>query len=210
MKKIEITNYQAIANCKTHTYSSRESFYQISEVFEFGKSYGIISDYGMGSWGLTTSLCGKGEDYSGQIYVDDKLVEYTYFKDKSMQVFQNVFDEIPNSDNLSVREHIAYALNYSGIKYKPDDIKTMFGLTDERFERTLNLVGIELWRISIAIGFALDKDIYIFPWLNKSDLKIFTFDQKPTDLLLKNNKLVIVPTSCRKIKKDVDKIIKLR
>ncbi|HAN20488.1 MAG: hypothetical protein A2Y15_04375 [Clostridiales bacterium GWF2_36_10] len=180
MKNITLNNFQAIGLCKSSYYSSKESYCTVTCNLEMGKIYGLVSNFGLGSWGFASSLCGRGEQYYGEMLIDGVPVEPTYFSDKTVFVFDKIENEISSeSENLTVKEYIIKALEYSGLPYSDIDIKNMFCLTDERYNRTLDQVGIEIWRISIAIGFALNKQVYCFPWFNESDIM---FIKDPTIL----------------------------
>jgi hypothetical protein len=82
----------------------------------------------------------------------------------------------------------------------------MFSLSDERFKRDLRYVSGEIWRISIAVGFALGKDIFCYPWLNERDASII--DTQIVKVLKSHNKLVLIPSSQEKFfKKACDYIL---
>jgi hypothetical protein len=73
----------------------------------------------------------------------------------------------------------------------------MFELSDERFERDLDHVSGEIFRITAAIGFAEGKEIFCWPWRNAHEPG---FDPRVAKTLRDNGKIVLVPT-CRSIMK---------
>ena len=79
--------------------------------------------------------------------------------------------------------------------------KDIFCLSDGRFKRPLSEVSGEIWLISLAVNFALGKDIFCYPWLNQLDIERFktAYEHNVIDFLKKENKIIIVPSSQKKI-----------
>ena len=96
----------------------------------------------------------------------------------------------------SAKQCIEEALKLSGQPYSVDDVKRLFGLSDERFERNLDNIGIEINRISVAINFALGKDIFCYPWLNEYDVE--SISCHIINVLKAHEKIVLIPTSQEK------------
>lgn len=96
---------------------------------------------------------------------------------------------------MSANECIQKALEISKLSFTVEDIKRLFKLSDERFNRDLNSVSGEIYRISIAIGFALNKEVFCYPWINTHDSSRIV-DSKDIEVLRKNNKIILIPT-CR-------------
>lgn len=211
VKTLEFVDFQDLTYCFSEFIprSSRESFLKLNYKFECGKIYGIVSDYGCGSWGISTCISGGcSTDFcTGKIFLNGLEISPLELSKYACTVFDNVFDGINSSDNLlSARECISLALKKSGLEYTTQQIKKMFGLSDERFDRSLENVSGEIQRISIAVNFALGKDIFCFPWLNWHDLGLI--DKSNLDMLKKHSKMVIIPTSQKSaIKKIADKML---
>lgn len=107
-----------------------------------------------------------------------------------------IFESINSPDNLlTVRECVEKALDISKLPYSAQDIKQRFDLSSERFDRNLQYVSGEIWKISIAVGFALNRDVFCYPWMNTQDLRAF-FDPQSVEMLKQNEKIVLLPT-CR-------------
>ena len=60
IRSIRLEQFQSSAECKSYVYQSRESFLQCSCRLLPGNSYGVISDFGYGGWGLVTCIGGRG------------------------------------------------------------------------------------------------------------------------------------------------------
>ena len=73
----------------------------------------------------------------------------------------------------------------------------IFHLTDNRFDRPPNEVSGEIWNISAAIPYALEKDIFCFPWLNALDFSRYQamVELGIIDDLKRADKIILIPTS---------------
>ena len=58
----------------------------------------------------------------------------------------------------TVRGCIEKALRKSSLPYSSDEIRDMFEMTKERFDRNYENVSGEIWTISMGMGFAANKD----------------------------------------------------
>ncbi|UKI12688.1 MAG: hypothetical protein L6V84_08515 [Oscillospiraceae bacterium] len=87
-----------------------------------------------------------------------------------LSIAEQDFPELELHSNINTpRDYISSAIDLGGFNYTLDDIKMTFHLTDNRFDRPLNEASGEIWSISVAIHYALGKDIFCFPWLNALD-----------------------------------------
>ena len=196
MISIKLINFMGKAICRSEIYSSKESFIPITYDLSGGNIYGLISDFGRGSWALATCVGGMGDCVDGEIYLDDKKIEHKELANYSCYMGQTTFSEISLGNGvLSAKTCIERALSISKLPNTLHDIKNSFCLSDERFERDLKYVSGEIWRISAAIGFALDKKIFCYPWLNTHDAMV-SLDYNILDLLRRSKKIVLIP-ACR-------------
>ena len=78
---------------------------------------------------------------------------------------------------------------------------TAYGLSNARYNRTMDFVSGEIWSISLAILFALGKHIIAYPWLNAIDARKILFLQKQgiIDFLEKQGTLLLLPSSQKSI-----------
>ena len=211
MISVKLNNLMCGANCQSQIYSSKESFLPMTYQFFGANIYGLISDFGCGSWAMATCLGGRCDPIEGDIFLNDKKISDNELLKYSCFVGENTFDEINSKDDLlSAKACIEKALEISKLPYSVQEIKNLFGLSDERFERDLNYVSGEIWRISIAVGFALNREIFCYPWLNTHDVSAY-LDISNIEELRKHNKIIIIPT-CRaslktSLKKSFDHVI---
>ena len=88
----------------------------------------------------------------------DDLSQYSCYMDKLYPLF---------STKEPVSELVLNGLRKSKLKNSPNDIRDLFHMDHERFERPLTGVGNEIFRAMAAIGYVYDKQIFCFPWLSK-------------------------------------------
>lgn len=208
---INLINYQSIAECRTDWQYSREGFMRITYQFKKGNVYGLVSDFGCGSWGLATCIGGRGDGFTGKIMLNDSEISPQELYAYSAFVTEKLIPEVNCiADLRNAKDCIQKALNISGQKYSVQDIKSIFHLSDDRLTRSLDYVSGEIWIISLAIQFALGKEIFCFPWLNEQDILKFCgmCELGIIDFLRSADKILLVPTSQTKVvKKYCDHII---
>lgn len=205
IKDILCLDFQDIANCKSNSFQCCESFLKVNYKFKCGNVYGVVSDFGCGRWGLVNCIGGRNQSeqwLSGQILVNGKAVCPGEMSMYSAFVGEKIFCGINSKENfLSAKDCIERALVISDLPYTSLDIKEKFNLSDERFDRELKNVSGETNKISIAVNFALGKEIFCFPWLN--ELEVFNISKPILDILRKHNKIVLIPTSQEKYAKRI-------
>lgn len=209
IKHLICKDFQDIANCKSNLFQCRESFAQVNYDFKCGNVYGIVSDFGCGSWGLVNCVGGRTESeqwLTGMVSVDNVVVTPKEMRDYSAFVGEKIYAGINDlCEQMSARECIEKALKISNQPFNVSDIKNMFNLSDERFERNLEYVSGEINRISIAVNFALGKEIFCFPWLNEHE--IINIPISILNILKKHNKIILIPTSQKNYVKKFSKHI---
>lgn len=203
---VKLDDFTCKAECFSQIYSSKESFSPITYQFFSSHIYGLISDFGRGSWALATCLGGRGEAVNGNIYLNNEKINCSELQRYSCFVGENIFDGVNSKDNLlSAKICIEKALNISKLPYSVQEIKNLFRLSDERFERDLHYVSGEIWRISIAVGFALNREIFCYPWLNTHDVAAY-LDFEDIEMLKKHNKIILIPTCRAALKTSLKKL----
>lgn len=189
-------------------FRSHEILYDEFFRFEKGKSYGILCEAAEGGGGISWLLSGrdevKGEDVIvfGKKYCDGERIEEGWF----------VSEGIPGV-NEPVYKEIKIALKQSGANFSMEDIVHEFGLSEDRLGYKIGNYSWEAWRASVAIGYAMGKQIFCFPWLYSSrllDLVLNTAYFFYVDKLKENGSIVILPSGNREILEDItDEIVEL-
>lgn len=82
---------------------------------------------------------------------------YSCYIDKSFPLF---------STKKSVKSIVSSELKRRNLDITAEEIKKIFQLSDDRFERPLSGVGNEAYRAMCAIGYAAGKEVFCFPWLS--------------------------------------------
>ena len=78
--------------------------------------------------------------------------------------------------------------------YTIDEIKDIFDLDSERFQKPIYATGNERFRAMAAVGFSSGKDVFCFPWMSKGRFE--SFHRNLTgwfDILEKLDKIIIAP-----------------
>ena len=201
IESITTINFQDAVQCSSTLFQSKESFLPISYEFKKGNSYGLISDFGCGSWGVVTSLRGYcSENYTGQILANHSLIHGKSLAEHACFLADSIFPGVNSPDKLlTPRECIKKALEQSLQPYSVEKIKKIFCLSDSRFERPLDQVSGEIWFVSVAVNFALGKEIFCFPWLNMLEIRWFksALENGVIDFLKKKGKIILIPSSQR-------------
>ena len=95
-----------------------------------------------------------------------------------------------------VKNLIKNGIKESKMNILPDDVRLLFRINEERFNRPLSDMGNEIFKAMAAIGFCYGKQVFCFPWLSK--MRFTSYHQNLTDLLdilTKLDKIVILPIS---------------
>ena len=154
---LSLIDFQDLVECQSYAFQSKESFLPITYDLKPKNTYGIISDFGCGSWGLATCLGGRSsKQYSGKMYINKKEILPSDLSKYACFISENTPSDFDlKNDTLTPKKQIEHALSISTLPYSTNDIKTLFCLSDERFERPLATASGEIWLISIAVNFAL-------------------------------------------------------
>ena len=196
IKNVALIN-EGYVHCSSNFYSCNDILNGSSFCFTNGINK-MVGEIDSGIWAASYLLSMykyKPEDFvlfqppmvlvNGKAISLDEANNFTCYMDKAYPLF---------SGNLSVRELVTKGLERSKVEYTENDIKKMFDLSEQRFERPLNTAGNEIFRAMSAVAVANDKQILCFPWLSK--MRFDSYRNNLSDLLHvleKTEKVVIVP-----------------
>lgn len=133
----------------------------------------------------------------GEIWIDNNLVNVKDLKRYTCYVGEDAgLRKWGGLKPMTVAEQIQYGVK-KGYSFcnSIEGIKLQFELSSGRFNRPIKYCSGERWRASMAIGYALGKRIYCFPWLNTRFIKSLSCLKICFDLLLKHGAIIIIPTS---------------
>lgn len=215
LQTLTLQDYAPFAHCCGPVCTSRESFVPVSGTLEAGKVYGLLSEFGEGAWAIATCLGGRGEPYqadggilwNGQPVTDDALAARACFVSEQPEEYRRAW-RCP-----TLRRRIEQALHESGLPFSAEQVRSLFHLTTERFDRRMDWIGSEIWRASVAIGFAGGKDVFCWPWMY-GQFKVYLRVAQETgilDLLRQHGKLALIPSADERLLRDCcDHVIRLR
>ena len=163
-KKIEFKNI-------SFRFDKKDIFNDINLILEKGKIYGIQGESGSGKSTFVDLICGLLSPKNGQIYIDDKLLEFNndtwlskiaYASQNTLLINDSFLNNITfeyNSKNID-EEKFEFSINKSKIKELIDSFKdgrnTLIG------DRGALISSGQSQRINIARALYSNKDLLIF------------------------------------------------
>lgn len=191
---VTVNNLTTVCDSKLFNYGQmRDRLHDFTYTFRKGKVYGIIGECGAGGWALSSLLTGREKPLSGEIIIDNKVVDPSVFRDIGCYAGEGYKDK-----GLFGRKTVYKQLQDGAKRTKQSvqEIVEMFELSESRLHRTIDRVSNERWNASIAIGFANGKQIYCFPWLSTG----WVANIKPRielciNILKQHGAIVIFPTT---------------
>lgn len=183
--------------CKSNFYSSQDILNNTS--FNFGVGINkLIGEIDSGIWAISYLLSmykHRPEDFvlfkQPKVTVNSQVISLNELSEISC--YMDKLDPLFSTDN-SVKELIMQGLEHSKLNFSHEEIKNLFHINSERFERPLTGVGNEIFKAMAAIGFSYEKEIFCFPWL--SNKRFESYHKNLTTLLkiLENlKKTVVIP-----------------
>lgn len=122
----------------------------------------------------------------------NELSEFSCYMDKIDPLF---------STCNSVKRLITQGLESSKSNYLCDDVKNLFHIDSERFERPLTEVGNEIFKAMAAIGFSHSKEMFCFPWLSEKRFESYHNNLTAVLSILENlKKIIILPVGMKMFK----------
>ena len=200
--KMKISNInihnEGYVYCKSSFYSAQDS---LSNYFCYNFSPGInklIGEIDSGNWAISYLLSmykHRQEDFilfeQPTVTVNNELI---YLNELSQfSCYMDKLDPLYSSEN-SVKNLVIQGLEYSRINYSYDDVRDLFHIDCERFERSIAGIGNEFFKALVAIGFSYGREIFCFPWL--SNKRFDSYHENLTDLLKileRLKKIVVLP-----------------
>lgn len=163
--------------CKSSFYSAQDLFSNKVEFNFFTGTNKLVGEIDSGVWAISYLI--SMYEYQKKdfilheqpiVMVNNKLAHLSEISKLSCYIDESypLF-----SSNVSVRKLITKGLKKSEIKYSVDDIKNIFSLDDQRFERPLRCIGNERFRAMTAIGYSYGKEIFCFPWFSNKRFECF-------------------------------------
>ena len=102
---------------------------------------------------------------NAEITVNDTVMSLKDFSEYSCYMDQKLYPLF--STKKTIRQLVTKGIKKNKLDCSADEIKEMFCLDEQRFERPVFCVGNERFRSMAAIGYAFGKQVYCFPWHSK-------------------------------------------
>ena len=176
---------EGYVHCKSNFYSAHDCMSNGScHTFLPGINT-LMGEIDSGNWAISYLLSmyvHRPEDFvlfgQPQINVNNNLICLD-----ELAPFSCYLDELDPlfSVHDSVAQLIKHGLQSSHSNDSCEDIRKLFHMDSERFERPLAGVGNEIFKAMAAIGYANDKKVFCFPWLSKKRFE--SYHENLTDLL---------------------------
>lgn len=130
-----------------------------------GNTYGIKCECGAGGWAISYILAGREAAKGQKVYLNDTRINQQQIKGVGWYVGEGLPHNIMLKEK-SILKQLRKGLKYKNNQLSIDNIITQFGLSEDRLHCRIKDLSWEKWRASLAIGYAHNKKIYVFPWLN--------------------------------------------
>lgn len=168
--------------------------------FEKGKIYGLVGEHGSGGESISSLLTGRINLNDNIVYLDDNKLDEESIKNCGWYVGKSEYAKGLIKKEISVKHAIEIAIKKYHRYSSVDEVVTDFHLSSGRLDYELSKYSGERLRASLAIGYASNRRIYCFPWMNTlyfHDIVlssgVFRFFKK-----LKNEGCIIILPTARK------------
>lgn len=197
IETIQVKN-RGYVQCRSRFYSAADNFPQDPN-YCFGtgvnKLYGEIDS---GVWAVSYMLSMynyRRKDFilfeQPEVIINNEVIslenfaQYSCYMDKQYPLF---------STNIPVKKLVEKGIRKNKMNMSPDEVRNLFCIDSQRFERPLTEVGNEVFKAMAAIGYCYGKQVYCFPWL--SNLRFEYYHRNMTgllEILASLNQIAIVP-----------------
>lgn len=184
-------------------------------IFEAGKIYGVVCEHGGGGETVSLLLSNTTSLINERVYIDDVEVEASEIEKYGWYVGKALYSKGVIKKELNAKKALEYAIKKYHRYERLEDITNEFHLRIDKLSYGLSSnCEWEKWRTSIAIGYASNKKIYCFPWMDTMTFydcmynsSVFRFFKK----LVSEGAIIILPTSREEnIRGIANSIIKIR
>lgn len=171
-------------------YISKNTF-----TFSKGRIYGIVSEYGGGGDAISLLLSDEKILKNEKIFINN--IEQKY--DIGWYLCKQIFSNGLMKKEQSMRHALEIAIKKYGLFNNVNEAIDKFHLSPDKLDyKFSNNCDWEKWRISLAIGYASEKKVFCFPWMNTLHFydcmynsSVFRFFK----MLKKEGAIIILPTS---------------
>jgi len=160
--------------------------------------YILKGDVGLGCWGLTYELSNchfKSKNQIKKIVLNDREISFNELHKICYYVVQTEENLLNKLFHLKVKDIFKLALKKGNIDFTYKDIVDIFYLEEKYLNRPFYALSHNKWVYSCAIGFALGKKIFCFPWLINDEMRTQKYRfSLMSDIAQKYDLLFLLPT----------------
>ena len=174
IKQIKIVDFEGYIRCKADFGEIMVSCNKISCIFEQGITL-LNGDVDSGSWGISyiismmSQFPKPSDDFifftDLNLYINDKRSSVEQINDISCYMdltYSNFNKELTVSESVEKYLAINNTLGFSS-----EDLRNIFMIDKQRYNYPLKGVGNARFRCMAAIGCAMNKSVFCFPWVSK-------------------------------------------
>lgn len=160
----------------------------------------LLGDIDSGAWGLSYTLAGFGSEqkrnfldaetsfvlHGQRVRMEDISAEACYLDREETML------NLRGTVNSAVKRQLKKAQSH----LSPEDVRELFLIDPDRFNRPVSEAGNERFRCVAAVGYASGKSVFCFPWLSRKQVDYFGNNLFAVcEVLAKANKIVVIPTN---------------
>ena len=178
IKNIVFGHNTSYVSCKSVGYSVSTNVIGSQDLYQFitGINY-LDGEIDSGFWAVSYLLSmyrKHSKDFilfrspeveiNGNTMPLEELLPYSCYMDRHYPLY---------STRKTIRQMVTRGIKKNHLDMSADDVRDLFQLDSQRFERPLQQVGNEKFRCMGAIGYVYGKQVYCFPWLSASRFEAY-------------------------------------
>ncbi len=203
INQIKIVDFEGYVKCKADCDEFSVTCNSFSHTFRKGITL-LSGDIDSGSWGISYALPMlpkipiSSRDFviwsETKVFIDEKQVSM-----KDINQISCYMDLVYPGFNkkLSTRKAVESSLKKHNSELSAEDIRNLFEIDKDRYnEVPLRGVGNTKFRCMAAIGCAMGKNVFCFPWISKRMAEYYGKNLSyAIEVLKKTGKFVILPSN---------------
>lgn len=169
MEKIKLVTRQRSEKVSSYGCGvSNDFLYDHTFLFEKGKIYGIVAEYGEGGELLSEIMSGMIPVREEEVYFDGIKAENPRMGDIGWYLGKKECAKGIIKREISARKALERAVKEHHRYRSVGEVMEDFSLRPDRIDMELSKYSGEKWRVSLAIGYACRKEIFCLSWMNTS------------------------------------------
>ena len=185
--RLTTSNRSILIDEKMFDFSEKKEY-----VFEFGKAYALIGDFGFGGHLISSLMTNECNVIDERILVNSRE-DRDYFKNNGWRIGQSVYTKILKRERKIHDILIALKKNE-----KYDEIIRYFEIDDSLLPETISSMPHEKWRVSTAVGLLMNRTVFGLPYMNSRflyDVFYSSGNLLSIEKIKEFGGLVIIPTN---------------